>query len=36
MAWFQGNQIRILKIASMPLDCGTGGIPAMKWRTFAQ
>jgi hypothetical protein len=30
MAWFQGDQIRILKIASKPLDFETGGITAMK------
>jgi hypothetical protein len=30
MAWFQGDQLRILKIASKPLDFETGGITAMK------
>jgi hypothetical protein len=30
MAWFQGDQIRTLKIASQPLDFETGGITAMK------
>jgi len=29
MAWFQGDQIRTLKIASKPLDFETGGITAM-------
>jgi len=30
MAWFQGDQIRILKITSKPLDFETGGITAVK------